>query len=264
MAASEVLDIRDYTDSIYRRRRWVVVSTVVCAILALGFSLSQQKMYSSEAEVLVLPATVPGTTVSPNALISMPNELQVAKSEKVAGLAAETAAAQGFILGPVEVTNPIDTQTLVFVASAPNPTAAQQSAAAYSSAYLDLRKENLHSSIEERLTAVGAIIDAITQQQEDAVKRLAALGGGPASNALQYQLTSLGQELALRQQEENDLQLADGAKVGTLIEDPVAPAGPSSPKPIRNTIIGAALGFVLGLILALLRDRLDQRVGDRE
>jgi hypothetical protein len=126
MAASEVLDIRDYTDSIYRRRRWVVVSTLVGAILALGFSLSQQKMYSSEAEVLVLPATVPGQTVSPNALISMPNELQIAESAKVAQDAATAAASQGIHVGTVKVSNPVDTQTIVFVASAPDATAAQK------------------------------------------------------------------------------------------------------------------------------------------
>src|SRR5215203_30490 len=98
MAASEVLDIRDYTDAIYRRRRWVVVATLVGAILALGLSMAHQKMYVSMAEVLVLPATVPGTAVSPNALISMPNELQVAKSAKVGGYAADTAATGGFSL----------------------------------------------------------------------------------------------------------------------------------------------------------------------
>jgi capsular exopolysaccharide synthesis family protein len=264
MAASEVLDIRDYTDAIYRRRRWVVVATLVGAILALGLSMAQQKMYVSMAEVLVLPATVPGTAVSPNALISMPNELQVAKSAKVGGYAADTAATGGFSLGGVQVTNPIDTQTLIFDASATDPTAAKQTAQAYADAYIRLREENLQSSIEDRLTAVGKIIEQIQAEQADAEESLSKLGSGPAANAIQYQLTGLSNELALRQQEENDLQLAVGTAVATVIAEPVAPSGPSSPRPVRNTIIGAALGFIIGLALGLLRDRLDQRVNDRQ
>jgi len=263
MAASDVLDIRDYTDAIYRRRRWVVVSTIVCAILALGFSLSQQKMYSSEAEVLVLPATVPGTTVSPNALITMPNELQIAQSAKVAQDAAGLAASRGFDIGAVDVSNPLDTQTLVFVATAPNPGAAQGTAQAFADAYTTLRRTNLLSNIKDRLDAVTLIIDRLTTEQKHLVTELAG-SSGAESTAIQYQLTNVGQELALRQQEENDLQIANDTEVAQQLETPAAPTGPSSPKPIRNTIIGAALGFILGLVLALLRDRLDQRVGDRE
>lgn len=264
MAASEVLDIRDYTEAIYRRRRWVIVSTLVGAILALGLSLSQQKMYTSESEVLVLPATIPGQVVSPNALISMPNELQVARSASVEQAAAGRAAQQDFTLGDVVVANPVDTQTLTFAATSPDPKSAQSSAAAYAEAYLELRKENLTSSIQDRLTSVQGVIDGLQTERSQLIDQLARASAGPESTALTYQLTSLGTELADRQAEENDLQLALGAEVGATLEEATLPGGPSSPKPIRNTILGAFLGFLVGLVLALLRDRFDQRVRDRQ
>jgi polysaccharide biosynthesis transport protein len=42
------------------------------------------------------------------------------------------------------------------------------------------------------------------------------------------------------------------------------PASPSSPKPLRNTFIGACLGLIIGLFMAFARQALDRRVSSAE
>ncbi len=48
----------------------------------------------------------------------------------------------------------------------------------------------------------------------------------------------------------------------TVLEPAGLPSAPSSPKPVRNTLIGLAVGLVLGLAAALLRETLDARLRD--
>jgi tyrosine-protein kinase len=264
MAGTEVLDLRDYTQSIYRRRRWVVVSTVLGVILALGLSVSQRPSYRSSTEVLVLPATVPGVSVSPNAIISMPNELEIARSASVAQAAERLASDRGFQIGSIQVTNPTDTQTLGFRASASDATAAQATASAYADAYLEFRKESLTSSIDARLTSVRALLTTLDEERKSLLARLTHTTDPGAVAAAQSELSSVTEEISLREQEENELELASKVEVGRLLADAVEPTNPSSPRPIRDAIIGAALGFLVGVGLALLRDRLDERVRDRD
>jgi capsular exopolysaccharide synthesis family protein len=48
----------------------------------------------------------------------------------------------------------------------------------------------------------------------------------------------------------------------TVLEPAQLPSKPTAPRPIRNMLIGAALGLVLGVAVALLREALDGRVRD--
>jgi capsular exopolysaccharide synthesis family protein len=55
------------------------------------------------------------------------------------------------------------------------------------------------------------------------------------------------------------------SSVGTdakLVQPASVPSAPSSPKPVRNAVLGAVLGIILGILLALLLDRLDRRIRD--
>jgi tyrosine-protein kinase len=49
-----------------------------------------------------------------------------------------------------------------------------------------------------------------------------------------------------------------------LVQPASLPTSPSSPKPVRNGILGAILGLVLGIALAFLLERLNRRIRDPE
>jgi receptor protein-tyrosine kinase len=56
-------------------------------------------------------------------------------------------------------------------------------------------------------------------------------------------------------------ELGEGfAGEAELVEEADPPDDPSSPKTVRNTLLGALAGFLIGIVVALLRDRLDPRV----
>jgi capsular exopolysaccharide synthesis family protein len=56
--------------------------------------------------------------------------------------------------------------------------------------------------------------------------------------------------------------LAETARPVQILGAATAPAGPVSPHPIRNGLIGLAAGLLLGLLIALLRGSLDRRLRD--
>ena len=56
--------------------------------------------------------------------------------------------------------------------------------------------------------------------------------------------------------------LAAFARPVTIAEPARVPADPSSPKPVRDTILAGILGLILGIIAAFLRDSLDRRLTD--
>ncbi|MGG5260592.1 polysaccharide biosynthesis tyrosine autokinase [Phycicoccus avicenniae] len=62
----------------------------------------------------------------------------------------------------------------------------------------------------------------------------------------------------------SELESPQGAKSSpvkvTVVQPPTTPAGPVSPKPLRNVALGAVLGLLLGLGLAVLRQVLDKGI----
>lgn len=264
MATTEVLDLRDYIQVIWRRRRLVAATTGAVMLLSLAIAFTQQSTYRSLTKVLVLPVTVPGQAVAPNQIISMPNELEIATSAKVAAEAARKADRAGTSIGTIEVSSPTETQTLDFQASASDARAAQVTAQSYATAYLDFRRESLTSSIDSRLDSVESLLDDLTERQTDLIDQLADEDNPSLAAALQFDLNTVNNEIRLRQQEQNELELAQETEVGSILQDAELPLGPASPRPLRNLILGAVLGFMLGIAVALVRDRLDQRIQGRE
>jgi capsular exopolysaccharide synthesis family protein len=264
MATTEVLDLRDYVQVVWRRRRLVVATAAIVTFLALILALVQSPVYRSATKVLVLPVSVPGQEISPNQLISMPNELEIATSATVSANAVRKADAAGVEAGTIEVTSPTETQTLEFQASARDARAAQVTATEYADAYIDFRQKNLTSSIDARIEAVDTRLGELTLDQGNLIDQLSEADSTAEATALQFELNSVNNEISLRQQERAELDLAINTEVASILQTAELPLGPASPRPLRNLILGAVLGLMLGVVAAIVRDRLDQRIRSRE
>lgn len=107
----------------------------------------------------------------------------------------------------------------------------------------------------ELANAYGNEVKAIDEEEvrkrlDSAIKSLRDSSPGPTS--LQGQLTEqrVSQLLTVRELA-NPVEIARPAEV---------PGSPSSPRPVRNTFLGALVGLAVGLVTAFLRDSLDRRL----
>lgn len=105
------------------------------------------------------------------------------------------------------------------------------------------------TSERARFRRIAAQIQRELNRRLAGVKRNDVAGALAASSGYSDRLASLN-TLAVS---------ASPAKIATTA---TVPDSPSSPKPIRDTIIGAFVGLLAGLVLAFVRDALDRRLRD--
>ena len=241
------------TLGILRRRKWWVIGVTLFGLGAsLGYSLHQSKAYSASAQVLDSPANAAisgsASQITPTEVLT---ELQLVTSAPVkAAVTGKLGSAPNVIVAQVGQTNVISV-----TANAANPTRAALIANTYARAFVYYRQSvsshNLtaaETQLSQQIAAIDAQVAAINAQiaasnaQVAASNAQATVGTSPAVagevTALLNQETTLREQLA-------QLQVAavTGGGVGMLTPAP-APSAPSSPKPVRD----AVLGFVLGLL----------------
>ena len=163
------------------------------------------------------------------------------------GVADRTAKTLGGLTGD-DVSSKVDVQAqgeanLVSVtATDSSPQFAARLANTYAEQFVGLRRQadraKIHDAARLAERRYSSLSPAEQQSREGRllrkqIGRLKALGAAQTGNA----------------------ELAQRANV---------PDSPSSPKPVRNTVLGVTVGLMLGLGLAFLFERLDRRLWDRD
>jgi len=243
-AHEHVSTLRDYL-SVLRRRAWVIVLAVVLVpAAAVVFSLRQETMYSSSAQVLLsqqdLSSELTGTL---NSLSSIPADRRAqtqADLARVPDVARRAVRLSGLpvsaqtLLQDSSVSVPANADILTFSVSNHVPEVAQRLATAYATAYVRYRLAIDTAPIK---TALGGVEDEIQ----------AAVRGSALYTSLVDKATQLKTMAALK---------TANASVVRAAQD----ATQTAPKPVRNGILGLALGILLGIGLAFLYEALDTRV----
>jgi len=223
-------------------------------VAALAYSLTQEQQYSASSSLLFRDpgfdeglfggqGTGGGGQSSP--------EREAATNERLVGLpevAARTAQklgnglAQGDVLGALDISAEGESDIVRISATHPSPQLAAGIANTHAQEFIRFRRE--------------ADQDLIQRAQQLLERRLQRLTPGERATergrALQNQIETLSGLAAAQTGNASQVQMAR------------VPTAPTSPKPVRNTILGALVGLMLGLGLAFLAEQLDRRLKDPE
>jgi Mrp family chromosome partitioning ATPase len=237
--------LREYL-RVVRRRKWIILQAVVLVpAAAVAFSLQQQKLYRAGADVLLVQQNlatqlngITDPTVYQQADRKAQTQADLARGPQVARHALDGAGLGGRstqdLLSNSSVAAKQNADLLHFSVTDKDPAIALRLANEYGRAYITYRA---------RLDTA-----ALLKAKRDVDARLKALRRGSAAYEA---LVEKGNTL--------DTMIALASNPAVLVH-PATRAAQVQPRPVRNGILGGALGIVLGLGLAFLWEALDTRV----
>ena len=248
-------NLRAYLRVLRRRKVTIVLVTLIVTALAVAYTHAKTPVYTASAQVLV-PEQPAAAALQPTSAAQTPSALNVQRTLSDAQQFAQgnqTAAAAAQALHSTAKASVVASTTddvLTFSASSTQPTQASAVANVWSKAYITANRTNQVGQYTSQVTAlrksIARIQGSISSLPTGSQQRVA----GRAS------ISALTQSL---QQLQATSQIA--AQTGpTVINAAIVPTAPSSPKKVRDGVLGLVIGLILGIGLAFLRDRLDDKV----
>lgn len=238
---------------IWRHKSVVLITTVVCAIIALLFTLFSVPKYSAEARLtinsLVSQANVGQKSAKPEK-VDTNTEAQRAASKEVADRAADLLASEGAdsgmdskklskkLLASTKISAISQTSVLKIEVTDTDSKLAAQYANAISRAYLEFRETPLKQTINER---VKQIDDQVAQLQGEDTK----------TNANKIA------DLQERRNQMTGLQTS-GGEITKPAQTPTKVNGLTRP---QTVLAGGAIGLLLGIFFAYAYDRSMRHIG---
>jgi capsular exopolysaccharide synthesis family protein len=236
---------------ILKERRWLILGVALAAaVLTFALSSLQPDRYKASADLL-FRETDPIPTVNPDE----PQPEQSATPERIAAtnlalssLDTVTVRVRRRLNTPfsidelrdrVELSPEGQADIVRITATGNTPAGAARMANVFADEVVLLRRENSQERVQR-------VIDAIDSQLSD---------------------PELPPDVAARlENRSNELEVAKRLRTGDveIAEQATPPLDRSSPKPVRNAIVGGVLGALLAVLLALLLNRLDRRVRDED
>lgn len=250
-AGAGEMTLRDYGAVVMRRRRIVIMATLVAAIVAIGLTALQTPIYSASSQVLVQSRGEDGLFDTQGNYLdyrAIDTEIQVIEGQAVAARVQENLALEG--APPAADASAVgDADVISIAVRDPNASNAQLFADAYAQAYVEVRREQ---SVDELLAASTEVQRAI----DDLQAQLDAFADDdPRRASLVTQLANFETTL---DQLRVDAALRTGGAV--VIQSAALPGAPVEPTPLRTTLLAAVVGLLLGLGSAFFIDYLDDKV----
>jgi polysaccharide biosynthesis transport protein len=244
--------LRDYLHLLWRNKWIVLLVSVTIPLTAVLVSKREAALYQASADVLLHPENLAANVAGiedPNQFNPSRTEATQAKIARVPEVARRTLAAVGLkdrspsdLIGASTVSADDESDILTFTVTDPSQVLPARLATEYARQYMLYRQE-----LDTR---------ELRAAREAAEARIAELeASGDTRSALYASLTEKAQQLEALE----TLQTPRAELVR-----PATGAGQIQPQPMRNGILGLALGVLLGVGLAFLREALSTRVRSAE
>ncbi len=230
-----------------RRAPLIVFCSLIVGAAAFVFSEQQPKQYTASASLVfnnnAISQELAGlpTTASTDAATQQQTNLSLLK---LGPAAAQTAGQIGAgltarsVLGSLQVSAEGESNVVKITATSRSPQLAALIANTYANRFVADQLAANQQYFASALALVKSQVRGLSRQQRASTQGL----------ALQDREQSL---TILANLQGSNVQVAQPASV---------PGAPSSPKVIRNTVLGLFVGLLLGLGLAFLLERLDRRI----
>ena len=240
-------DVYRVIEALRRRVGLVVLCIVLVPLAALGLSLAQQKQYTATIAILFRNPGLDQEILGHGNILFPPidadqeaaTNLRLVDLDTVDRLVGrQLGLSQDDVRGKIDVQAQGNSNIVTVSATDSSARRAATIANVFGAQFIAFRRD-----------ADVAKIDQATTLLQKRINELPPGGGGDVRRSLlENRLTAL-QTLA-------DLQTGNAE----VVQPADVPTSPSSPKIVRNTVIGGLLGVLLALAVALILDRVDRRV----
>ena len=253
-----------------RRRRWaVLVVPVIVTGTAAGLSPLGHRAYQSRVEVLVSPVSFAPSGSQPAPPVNTTTEARMMSTPGVAAAAGAKLEGQpnlDELLGGLVVNPEPDTEVLTVQYTAADPREARSRAQAFADAYLEVRRKLALDDLAASARALKGQIAAVQSQLQGIDAQIATAPGAVQQQGLRRAERSLAGELSSLQGRLVALTPSDPAAlvVGRILLPANLPAAPVTPTLAENCLMAVLVGLLLATGAAFLRERLDDRVWERE
>jgi Mrp family chromosome partitioning ATPase len=239
------IDTQRYLGALKRNRTLMAVIVVVITLVVLLISLALSKSYTANATIVYNPESVllgaPDAEATQRQLSTLSTLFTTPRTEAAAAEAVPGQTPES-IDKAVSISVATEANLIEVKASDGDAATAAAIANAVAKAFLavqaDEKKEQLaatQAGLEAQIEAIGETGAAGSEEQLDALQK--------RINQLEVQSASAGTELQLG-------------------EEATVPDSPSSPQPVRNTVIAFVAGIFLAVLVALGRDQLAPGLSD--
>jgi polysaccharide biosynthesis transport protein len=244
-------DLERLVGILRRRLLLIFLVTVGLSLLALGISLVQQKQYSASASLLFRnPGFAEDLFGTGQTTSSTDPSREAATNEKLVGLKIVADKASRFLPGlsaddvssMISVSSEGEADVVSVTATSPSPTESKHVANTFAKQFIVFRSQTERSKLVEAKRLAEEEYDRLSPEQQE----------GARGQALSRGAEKLG---ILASLQTGNAELVQPAEL---------PMSPSSPKPVRNTILGAIVGLLVGIGLAFLIERLNRTLRDPE
>jgi polysaccharide biosynthesis transport protein len=242
--------LRDYL-RVVRERKWLIlIVTVLFAGAAVGLSLTEKPTYQSEVSLRFVDTASDADLVGATAIPSSTPET----------LASQSAAAAANPAVLADVKKKLKTKLTV---DQLNKKVDAQPEALTNFVVIQAKSGDKHFAAKLANTFALELVDYTTTKVR---RRFAVLARASRKSftAQKGHTTEFSREM-FAERVSRIAALARSAQPVVVAKAAEVPKNPTSPRPLRNGVIGGVIGLVLGLLIAFIRDSLDRRLrGSKE
>jgi capsular exopolysaccharide synthesis family protein len=264
----DVLDLRQPL-RVLRRNAWLpILAAVVLGGLAYARAAREPDVYASTAVVRVLDPTLGSTLQRDRVDPAREVDIQVlyARSSTITTEVARRLGDDARRVERYQVSGEASADAIRIRAESSRPTVARRAAQTYAETYVQLRRDALASPLLDQAKRVREQSLGLQPQIQALDARIAELSP-PASSSATTDSPALRSALADRSavaerasalsDQAAQLELEASVRQAQLdvVESAPLPSDPVLPVPLRDGVLGIALGLVLGAALAFPLDR---------